>query len=735
VVIEGFEDAWPPEGWAVIHLGDSYTWDRTNAEQHSGTYSAYVRYSPVGVQQDEYLVTEVMDFSALTVIFLEFYEDQSYWPGYGEHHYIGVSTTSQTDPAAFTMIVDWTPADHDIAGFDGDPVTINLSDYAGEPTVYVCFRYTGDYADNWYVDDVIIYQPYAHDVMVTDVMPDGEQYVAPYPLAPQVIVENRGTNPEVFDVQLQIEESGNPVYDELVGVTLAVAQVDTVDFPVHDLNPGQFYDLFASANLAEDMDTLNNVGSAFVDTYTQPHVPLGHLHTNAGCGPCGTNEPYLDNFLPGEGNNVALIRVHTWWPGYDPMYYDNILQCQELIYSYAADYTPHLWVDGVIDAGYEGPTWPGLLTQRKSVFSPALIDLHWLPATEQLMARVNLREPLSGSCDARLRVAITEDNIIYAGGNGHNTHHQVFKHMYPDTDGLSVPCGIDTYTFLVDCPLGGGLIYEEWTYENLRATVYLQDNNDWRVWQAGTGFLTELTGQLTLDPAVSAVDAGEYFTVAVDITPAVVEVMGIEAQIDFDPTVVRLDSITAGAWFTGSGEDFFFSDHTPEPPDTATSIHFDAALLGAAAADSGRLAICHFQALAAGEIPLTWSLADVRDSLNTGLGFATSTEDSILVGDDLTGVDDPAPAQLRLLGNQPNPFNPSTLIRYELPEDGHWRVEVFDVRGRRVASLVDGWQAAGRYAQSWDGRNTRGELLGSGLYLLRVSGPAGSRSGKMLLLK
>jgi hypothetical protein len=83
----------------------------------------------------------------------------------------------------------------------------------------------------------------------------------------------------------------------------------------------------------------------------------------------------------------------------------------------------------------------------------------------------------------------------------------------------------------------------------------------------------------------------------------------------------------------------------------------------------------------------------------------------------------------------PNPFNPSTTIRYTLPDNGHVEVVVYDARGLRVVTLVDDVKPRGAHVQPWDGRNGAGEVVGSGVYFARISHASGTRSYKMVLLK
>ncbi|MDZ7269840.1 MAG: alpha-amylase family glycosyl hydrolase [candidate division KSB1 bacterium] len=93
------------------------------------------------------------------------------------------------------------------------------------------------------------------------------------------------------------------------------------------------------------------------------------------------------------------------------------------------------------------------------------------------------------------------------------------------------------------------------------------------------------------------------------------------------------------------------------------------------------------------------------------------------------------PAVFALSQNYPNPFNPATKIVYDLPQAGHVTIRIFDVLGREVVTLFDGWQPAGRHSLLWQGRDAAGHPAGSGIYLLRVEAGENMAVKKMLLAK
>ena len=91
--------------------------------------------------------------------------------------------------------------------------------------------------------------------------------------------------------------------------------------------------------------------------------------------------------------------------------------------------------------------------------------------------------------------------------------------------------------------------------------------------------------------------------------------------------------------------------------------------------------------------------------------------------------------QAAALGAYPNPFNPATTLRYELPEAGEVRLTIYNTVGQAVRELVSGRQAAGGYAIVWDGRDRAGRAVASGLYVVRMEAMGGFQDRKITLLK
>jgi len=105
----------------------------------------------------------------------------------------------------------------------------------------------------------------------------------------------------------------------------------------------------------------------------------------------------------------------------------------------------------------------------------------------------------------------------------------------------------------------------------------------------------------------------------------------------------------------------------------------------------------------------------------------------------LTGIDfsgnEPLPAEYVLTQNYPNPFNPTTNFKVGMVKSGEVRVEVFNVLGARVATLMNGTYAPGVYQVSWDGRDESGREVAGGIYIYRMQTAEFSSVKKMILMK
>jgi len=91
--------------------------------------------------------------------------------------------------------------------------------------------------------------------------------------------------------------------------------------------------------------------------------------------------------------------------------------------------------------------------------------------------------------------------------------------------------------------------------------------------------------------------------------------------------------------------------------------------------------------------------------------------------------------EFSLKQNYPNPFNPITTIRYSLPEAARVRLDIYNLKGQLVKTLIDSEMAAGPHSVIWNGKDSNNQAVASGVYFYRISSPNNTQTKKMLLMK
>ena len=89
----------------------------------------------------------------------------------------------------------------------------------------------------------------------------------------------------------------------------------------------------------------------------------------------------------------------------------------------------------------------------------------------------------------------------------------------------------------------------------------------------------------------------------------------------------------------------------------------------------------------------------------------------------------------QILPNYPNPFNPITRINYDLPNNEFVSINIFDLMGREIKSLVNKKQIAGFRSIQWDATNNSGQPVSAGMYIYTIQAGEFRQTKKMILLK
>lgn len=142
------------------------------------------------------------------------------------------------------------------------------------------------------------------------------------------------------------------------------------------------------------------------------------------------------------------------------------------------------------------------------------------------------------------------------------------------------------------------------------------------------------------------------------------------------------------------------------------------------------------------EIPDRFSVKfvinDTTGALPAHIGSYYLLDDVELSGESVVDVANSnlnLPVAFYVYQNYPNPFNPSTTIRYSLPKSDNVLINIYDINGNLISTLLNAKQNAGTHEVTWDGKNNSGLQVVSGVYLYKVQAGNSSKISKMILLK
>ena len=100
-----------------------------------------------------------------------------------------------------------------------------------------------------------------------------------------------------------------------------------------------------------------------------------------------------------------------------------------------------------------------------------------------------------------------------------------------------------------------------------------------------------------------------------------------------------------------------------------------------------------------------------------------------------TNIHDIIPDKIKVHQNFPNPFNPTTLIKYDLPDNNVVNIVIYDVMGHEIVSLINERKSAGYHSIVWNATNNAGQSLSAGIYIYAIQIGDYRQMKKMILLK
>ncbi len=205
-------------------------------------------------------------------------------------------------------------------------------------------------------------------------------------------------------------------------------------------------------------------------------------------------------------------------------------------------------------------------------------------------------------------------------------------------------------------------------------------------------------------------ESSDVISVPIVLTNAS-NVQSVEVEFDYDPTQIEFRNVVS------NGGDLRTADNNGQLSLIASSTN---------EVQNGEIASVRFKKLNGNlEAEVTASY-----KLNNG---QVSDQNTLSIGDGtITSVNDvdAAPVEFELSQNYPNPFNPSTLIKFAVPNSGNYQLNVYNVLGQKVMTLINGQLKAGYHSAMFDGTK-----LASGVYIYSLEGADVNISKKMLLIK
>ena len=203
---------------------------------------------------------------------------------------------------------------------------------------------------------------------------------------------------------------------------------------------------------------------------------------------------------------------------------------------------------------------------------------------------------------------------------------------------------------------------------------------------------------------------GDSSQEAVVLTVAAVS--GIDARLQLDPSRQQVVSITAGAgllrWQQAE----------------SGSVR----VLLADGVDAARTLTVLIETQGSGPLPMVTGLIGY-DAQGEAIEVPFEVQGAVVAAQP-----QPSATRSRLLPAAPNPFNPRTMLRFELARAGAVRLAIHDASGRRVRSFAQSWLAAGPHEIPWDGRDDDGRAVASGVYRLRLSTADGDARDRSVVL-
>lgn len=667
-----FAGGYPPAGWTIdIQPGN---WSAVNSSNAGGvTPELRLNWSPQ-FNGTTHFISPMVNTTGKTLVVFQFKHALDH---YGGPYTLGVATRS----GGGSWNTVWSIVNPTGSTQSEEIVSITNSD-VGTGDFQVCFFFSGNsYNLNyWYIDDVKLFVPLAHDAMVKDIVINPE-YPAGTPFTPQAVLKNFGLNSETFNATCVIKLNGSSIYTQnCSSVTLIAGAEQTVSFP--DFTPpaaNDLYEVTVTSNLTGDMDPANDIRSEGFDTYTtEREMVILEIGTGTWCVYCPGASMGAQDLLV-NGKAVGVIKYHNG---------------DSFTNSYSDARNTYYGINGFPTAVFDGvdyfvggsntqsmyPYYLPMYDVRKVKNSAFSVDIfgqnNGLDYSLTIRVSKLANTPVTYS-NLVLHLALTESEIPF-NWQGQTIINNTERLMVPNELGTALDFSSGN---VVDINLNFSL-NAAWVLANCELVSFIQNLDGKEILQGSKVALTELAVmpvELTSFSAKASVGkVNLHWTTATEINNS-----GFEIERSFDGNTFFSVGFVKGNGTTTEPRSYSFTD----------DIEFNATQ------------------------SLYYRLKQV--DYNGSLNYS-----------EIVSVVIEMPIEYALGQNYPNPFNPSTKLKYSVPQNGIVTIKVYDLTGQEVATLLNEVKEPGNYELDF---NAAG--LSSGVYFYKMIADNFTQVKKMSILK
>ncbi|CAN5672149.1 hypothetical protein BH10BAC5_BH10BAC5_14790 [soil metagenome] len=669
-----------------------------------------------------------------------------------------------------------------VYSFDSNPEKKTSSDNS---TLTLAFITYNAYGNNLFIDNLTVGKKFGLDVAIAGInnIPKDTSYnsdsSSTITISPRISVVNVGLLPASnFNVTINI----NGIYfsTQMIANIPAGGYQEVTFTPAATLPVGTQMNMVVYSSL--DLDTNKNNDTLYQNSIIYRGVKrklLVEEWTSNTCFSCAGNNPALDAYINSKIDSITAIKYHTGFPapGTDSFYVSDSAQINKRNSYYNIAAVPTVILDGVryIEQPFTGNNLDNPIAERRSAGTPVIITVNDARiGTDSISSTItlNIVSPVRYA-NYKMKVNAIERRRSYQtapGTNGETQFYDIFRHAYPDINGVSIPSSPGVYTYNYRYKRESS-----WIDNMLYTSVYIQDDNTREVLN------TAKSRNIVLDlPPANKISSGIPFRNVClseqqnnSSVGNPINYSGTYREIKsflnyelfengFPPAGWKLSNpdndITFAAYhgangiaFGGSSSVFmdFYNYSAAGRRDTLISKTFT----GVNYLDSVSFDYAHSQysnendslvVLASTDGGVTWQFRVFAKGGPTLATTSSTTQPFVPVSSNqwrtysfslqgivgIHNVSNEIPSGYELKQNFPNPFNPSTNISFSIPKASSVVIRVYDINGKLVDEIYKNNLQAGSYNYLW---NALGQS--SGVYYYTLESENFRDTKKMVLLK